>query len=279
MSPEKVALLLFTASWALPAGTSGASPPGICVGAGNPTLNLASSSVDDLYKGCKYAMRQHLPSLIKKELTKNKNFCLAWNKAKKEWMRKTNMYIFPNTMKAFCSVAVVAYTLNNPPLYKDFNTATRTGWTGPNAYARYPFKALHFLLTQAPKEIWGIKPSCATVYRGTNVNFSISRLFRFGQFTSTSKSSKKATNFGQKTFFILVSCMGYRLRDLSHFPDEQEVLVPPSEMFRVTRIQRTWMRETVHAKSVGVCSNHNCAYTRKGDPNVKKCPPHQVLHL
>ncbi|XP_053884547.1 NAD(P)(+)--arginine ADP-ribosyltransferase 2-like [Malaclemys terrapin pileata] len=226
-------------------------------------------------------MWQHLPSLIKKELTKNKNFYLAWNKAKKEWMRKMNMFIFPNTIKAFCSVAVVAYTLNDPPLYKDFNTATRTGWTGPKAYASYPFKALHFLLTQAPKDIWGITPSCATVYRGTDVMFSISRsqLFRFGQFTSTSKSSKAAANFGGKTFFILVSCTGYALRDLSHFPKEEEVLVPPSEMFRVTMVEVTSRKKTVHAKSVGVCSNHNCAYTGKGDPNVKRCPPHQVLHL
>ncbi|XP_039390248.1 NAD(P)(+)--arginine ADP-ribosyltransferase 2-like [Mauremys reevesii] len=224
-------------------------------------------------------MRQHLLSLITKELTKNKIFYLAWDKAKKEWMRKTNTYTFPNTMKAFCSVAVVAYTLNNPPLYRDFNAATRTGWMGPSAYARYPFKALHFLLTQAPKEIWGRKPTCATVYRGTNEKFDVKDLFRFGQFTSTSTSSKKAGNFGHRTFFVLVSCTGYGVQGLSYFPYEQEVLVPPSEMFRVTRIQGTLTSETVHATSVGVCSNHNCAYTGRGDPNVKKCPRHQVLHL
>ncbi|XP_038260727.1 NAD(P)(+)--arginine ADP-ribosyltransferase 2-like [Dermochelys coriacea] len=268
MSPKKVALLLFTAAWVLPARTSQVSqgPPGTCMGEGNPMLSLASSSVDDLYRGCEYAMRQRLPSLMKKELTENKNFDLAWNKAKKEWMRKTNTYIFPNTMKAFCSVAVVAYTLNNPPLYKDFNTATRTGWTGSHAYLSCPFKALHFLLTQASKEIWGIKPSCATIYRGTNVMFSISHLFHFGQFSSTSKSSKVASGFSQKTFFVLFYCTGYGLRDLSHYPGEQEVLVPPSEMFQVTKVQPNGQGQTVHAKSVGVCSNHNCTYTEKGDP-------------
>ncbi|CAM4567372.1 unnamed protein product [Lepidochelys olivacea] len=279
MSPEKVTLLLFTAAWVLPAGTSEASPPGTCMGAGNPPLDLVSSSVDDLYRGCEYPMWQHLPSLMKKELTENKNFDLAWNTAKKEWLRKTNTFIFPNTMKAFCSVAVVAYTLNNPPLYKDFNTATRTGWAGSPAYASYPFKALHFLLTQASKEIWGIKPSCETVYRGANVKFSISRLFRFGQFTSTSKSARVAAGFSQKTFFVLVSCTGYALRDLSHYLKEQEVLVLPSEMFQVTKVQLNEQGQTVHAKSVGVCSNHNCAYVGRGDPNVKRCPPHQVLHL
>ncbi|XP_024077930.1 NAD(P)(+)--arginine ADP-ribosyltransferase 2-like, partial [Terrapene carolina triunguis] len=242
-----------------------ASPPGTGVGEGNPTLDLAFSSVDDLYEGCTKAMWQHLPSLIEKELTKDNNFNPAWNQAKKEWMRKTNRYIFPNTTKAFCSVAVVAYTLNYPPLYKEFNMATRRGWTGPDAYASYPFKALHFLLTQAPKVIWGITHSCATVYRGADVMCSISRsgLFRFGQFTSTSKSWKAAARFSKKTFFILFSCKGYALRDLSHFPKEEEVLVPPSEMFQVTGIQGTWTRQTVHAKSVRVCSNHNCAYTRK----------------
>ncbi|XP_065451830.1 NAD(P)(+)--arginine ADP-ribosyltransferase 2-like [Chrysemys picta bellii] len=281
MSPEKIALLLFTAAWLLPAGTAEASPPGTGVGEGNPTLDLAFSSVDDLYEGCTPAMRQQLLSLLKNELTKNKNFHLAWNKAKEEWMRKKNMLIFPNTMRAFCSVAVMAYTLKDPPLYKDFDTATRTGWTGPDAYASYPFKALHFLLTRAPKDIWGITPSCVIVYRGTDVMFSVTyrRLFRFGQFTSTSKSLTVATNFGKKTIFILVSCIGYAVQDLSPFPKEEEVLVLPSEMFLVTEIKRTWTRQAVYAKSVGVCSNHNCAYTGKGDPNLKKCPPHQVLHL
>uniref|UniRef100_A0A8C3SI70 NAD(P)(+)--arginine ADP-ribosyltransferase n=1 Tax=Chelydra serpentina TaxID=8475 RepID=A0A8C3SI70_CHESE len=240
-------------------------PPGTHVGAGNPVLTLASSSVDDLYRGCESAMRHHLPSLMQKELAKTKTFSLAWAKAKKEWMRKTNTYSFPNTMKAFCSVAVLAYTLENPPLYKDFNTATRTGWTGHLAYASYPFKALHFLLTQAPREIWGIKPSCATVYRGTHMKFSINKLFRFGQFTSTSKSSKAAAKFGRKTFFVLVSCTGYVLRGLSQFPGEQEVLVPPSEMFQVTKKKHTLHGKTVHARSVGVCSNHNCAYIGKGE--------------
>ncbi|XP_037754554.2 NAD(P)(+)--arginine ADP-ribosyltransferase 2-like [Chelonia mydas] len=224
-------------------------------------------------------MWQHLPSLMKKELTKNKKFDQAWNRAKNEWLRKTNTFIFPNTKKAFCGVAVVAYTLNDPPLYKDFNAATRTGWTGSPAYASYPFKAFHFLLTQAPREIWGIKPSCGTVYRGTDIKFSISGLFRFGQFTSTSKSSKVAAGFSEKTLFVLVSCTGYALRDLSHYVKEQEVLVLPSEMFQVTNVQPTAQGHTVHAKSAGVCCNHNCAYVGRGDPHVKRCPPHQVLHL
>uniref|UniRef100_A0A8C8SDD7 NAD(P)(+)--arginine ADP-ribosyltransferase n=1 Tax=Pelusios castaneus TaxID=367368 RepID=A0A8C8SDD7_9SAUR len=235
-----------------------------CVGEGNSQLTLASSSVDDMYRGCEYAMIQQLPSLIQKELAGNKIFNLGWNTAK-AWMAKQNMHIFPNTMKYFCSIAVVAYTLNNPPLYREFNTATRMGWNGHHAYSRYSFKAMHFLLTQAPKEIWGIKPSCATVYRGTNTNFSIRNLFRFGQFTSTSKSQTAAAKFGQKTFFVLDSCTGYALRRLSVFQGEKEVLVTPYEMFRVTEVKRNQNGKVVYAKSTGVCSNHNCAYIGKGE--------------
>ncbi|KAG6921235.1 erythroblast NAD(P)(+)--arginine ADP-ribosyltransferase-like, partial [Chelydra serpentina] len=148
MSPEKVALLLFTAAWVLPAGTPKTSPEEIRTAEGNPTLNLASNSLDDIYRGCVKAMKRRLPSLLDEELEENQLFREAWDQAKEMWMQMENQVVFPKTLRALCGVAVLAYMLEEPPLYASFNVATRTAWKSPQAYAGFAFKSLHFLLTR-----------------------------------------------------------------------------------------------------------------------------------
>ncbi|XP_044872508.1 erythroblast NAD(P)(+)--arginine ADP-ribosyltransferase-like [Mauremys mutica] len=279
MSPEKVALLLFTVAWALPAGTSGPHPDEIRTAGGNPTLTLASNSLDDIYRGCVKAMKRCLPSLLEEELEENQLFREAWDQAKEMWMQMENQTIFPKTLRALYSVAVLAYTLEEPSLYESFNVATRTAWKSPQAYASFAFKSLHFLLTQAAKKLGTKEPSCAKVYRGTKVKFSIEGLFRFGQFTSTSEKRQKAEEFGRTTFFVLLSCQGFPVGNLSRFPGEEEMVVPPYEMFRVTGVKETPRKKMVHAKSVGVCSNHNCAYLGREGNSTMSCPDHRVLYL
>ncbi|XP_023956591.1 erythroblast NAD(P)(+)--arginine ADP-ribosyltransferase-like [Chrysemys picta bellii] len=279
MSPEKVALLLFTAAWVLPAGTSEPRPDEIRTAEGNPTLNLASNSLDDLYRGCVKAMKRRLPSLLEEELEENQLFREAWDQAKEMWMQMENQTIFPKTLRALYSVAVLAYTLEEPPLYALFNVATRTAWKSPQAYAGFAFKSLHFLLTRAAEKLGAKEPSCAKVYRGTKVKFSIEGLFRFGQFTSTSEKRQEAEEFGCTTFFVLVSCQGFPVGNLSRFPGEEEMVVPPYEMFRVTGVKETPRKKMVHAKSVRVCSDQNCAYLGKEGNSTMSCPDHQVLYL
>ncbi|CAM4562580.1 unnamed protein product [Lepidochelys olivacea] len=120
MSPEKVALLLFTAAWVLPAGTSevphlrggcisvlgappqrwlhlsaGPSPDEVRTAEGNPILNLAPNSLDNVYHGCVKAMKRRLPSLLEEELEENQLFREAWDQAKEMWLQMENQAIFP----------------------------------------------------------------------------------------------------------------------------------------------------------------------------------------
>uniref|UniRef100_A0A8C3FV45 NAD(P)(+)--arginine ADP-ribosyltransferase n=1 Tax=Chrysemys picta bellii TaxID=8478 RepID=A0A8C3FV45_CHRPI len=213
---------------------------------------MASNSLDDLYRGCVKAMKRRLPSLLEEELEENQLFREAWDQAKEMWMQMENQTIFPKTLRALYSVAVLAYTLEEPPLYALFNVATRTAWKSPQAYAGFAFKSLHFLLTRAAEKLGAKEPSCAKVYRGTKVKFSIEGLFRFGQFTSTSEKRQEAEEFGCTTFFVLVSCQGFPVGNLSRFPGEEEMVVPPYEMFRVTGVKETPRKKMVHAKSVRV---------------------------
>ncbi|CAM2114970.1 unnamed protein product [Caretta caretta] len=95
MSPEKVALLLFTAAWVLPAGTSEPSPDEVRTAEGNPILNLAPNSLDNVYRGCVKAMKRRLPSLLEEELEENQLFREAWDQAKETWLQMENQAIFP----------------------------------------------------------------------------------------------------------------------------------------------------------------------------------------
>ncbi|KAJ7313849.1 hypothetical protein JRQ81_005600 [Phrynocephalus forsythii] len=221
----------------------------------NPVLNMANSSFDDRYKGCLKNMKGNLTSLLRSELAASKLYNEAWETALLSG-QYNRTWLYPRNLEELSEVAICTYTQNDPPLYEEFNTATRTAGKGPKEYAAYRFKSLHFLLTWATR-FWRKEISCQRVYRGTNVNFSIGQYFRFGQFTSTSEKKKVARFFGKATFFSLITCKGIEINGLSAFHYEEEVLVPPYEMFKVKAIEDT----------------------AKGSKKTKKCHDHQVLHF
>nr|XP_056720648.1 erythroblast NAD(P)(+)--arginine ADP-ribosyltransferase-like [Euleptes europaea] len=229
----------------------------------NPVLNLASYALDDKYKGCVKAMKNNLKSLLEMELAGSSTYKATWEEALKEWWPKKDSQSLPQNIKEFAEVAILTYASEVPKIYPEFNTATRTAGKGPKEYEAYPFKSLHFLLTWAAKAFQSTAPKCVRVYRGTTVEFSVEKMFRFGQFTSTSESKKEANHFGKTTFFKVLTCKGYSISEKSIFEHEKEVLIPPYELFRVTSVEDTAKGKIINAKSVGSCSNHNCAFMGK----------------
>uniref|UniRef100_A0A670JM20 NAD(P)(+)--arginine ADP-ribosyltransferase n=1 Tax=Podarcis muralis TaxID=64176 RepID=A0A670JM20_PODMU len=228
-----------------------------------PILNMAHYSLDDKYEGCLESMQSILTSLILSELNMSKIYKEAWEEGLFNWQENQSK-LYPKNMEELSEVAIWAYTGAYPSLYRKFNAATRTAGKGPEEYEAYPFKSLHFLLTQATLSFKRKDHKCVKVYRGTGVKFSINDLFRFGQFTSTSENSIVAEVFQTVTFFKLFTCEGIDISEMSLFK-EQEVLVPPYEIFKVTSVEDTPDGQTVDAKSVGTCSYHNCAFEGKGN--------------
>ncbi|XP_015284253.1 PREDICTED: erythroblast NAD(P)(+)--arginine ADP-ribosyltransferase-like, partial [Gekko japonicus] len=229
----------------------------------NPVLNLAYYALDDKYKGCVNAMKSNLTSLLKKELKTSQTYKATWEKALNEWRMNKDSKSLPQNITELAEVAILTYVSEAPKIYTEFNTATRTAGKGPREYEAYPFKSLHFLLTWAAKAFQSTQPKCISVYRGTNVEFSVKKMFRFGQFTSTSEDKEVASEFGKATFFRVSTCKGYSIREISKFKYEEEVLIPPYELFKVTSIKDTAKGKIIKAKSVGSCSNHNCAFVGK----------------
>ncbi|KAI9546708.1 hypothetical protein NQZ68_024606 [Dissostichus eleginoides] len=229
---------------------------------GQVPLDLAPNSVDDMYTGCKDKMEYR----VKKEYMqseKDNNFTLAWGEAEKnynqKWNRKKGKR--PSTSLGKEQImAIYVYTLDNPNIYLDFNEAVRTQKHEYKTTFRY--HALHFFLTDALQTLNARKPveeRCLKVYRRVNRSFSqdvLNKVIRFGSFTSSSMGRyASAQRFGDKSCFETITCLGADVSLFSKLGEsEREVLIPPYEAFKVTKIERRSAQKTLPCE--------NCAKTR-----------------
>lgn len=123
------------------------------------------------------------------------------------------------------------YYYKKEKLYNFFNNAVRQG---KSTYGRtFPLHTLHYWLTSAI-QIQN-KYQCYIVYRRTLMTFTgrVNQIICFGSFTSTSLR-KDLINFGRETCFKIITCEGGYLKKYSKFGQEEELLIPPYEVFRIT---------------------------------------------
>ncbi|XP_032228268.1 uncharacterized protein LOC5504108 [Nematostella vectensis] len=139
------------------------------------------------------------------------------------------------------TMAVICYTLESPPVYRYFNSDTRKGYLGDGM----DFPIISYLLREACRKILAATPKeqrTRIVYRGVNLPFAaeIGQVVRFGSYTSTTGNITTAEEFRKTstgTQFVIVTKLGASIRELSAFPEEEEVLLPPYEAFRVHRVE------------------------------------------
>lgn len=222
---------------------------------------MAENSVDDEYKDCIPKMSSLVKSKYLTEERKWPEFDSAWKKAE-GWCSKNH----PKE-KELCTPLYV-YTENNNTVYKDFNRATSAGkgnYTG-NTYEWY---SLHFLLTDAVQTLKKKNETCLKTYRGTDRNYKAPALnaeIRLSMFTSTSLNQAQAMGYGNKTCFEFETCYGAYIKSYSAVPKEEEVLVPPYEIFKVSKINKPGLKCEIlyELKSTKKTkSNLNCAKVAK----------------
>ncbi|XP_010132214.1 PREDICTED: GPI-linked NAD(P)(+)--arginine ADP-ribosyltransferase 1, partial [Buceros rhinoceros silvestris] len=130
----------------------------------------------------------------------------------------------------------------------------------------FHFKTLHFLLSEALRLLRDAPTHrCHRVYRGVrNIRFTAQKgqTIRFGQFTSTSLDYDRAWSFGNDTFFSVETCYGVPIQDYSYFPSEEEVLIPPFEVFEVTGVIHNGDRAHIHLHSYNTSSTYNCVLAK-----------------
>lgn len=239
-------------------------------------LDMAPNSVDDMYIDCKEKMENRVKNeYLMNEKNRDKNFTLAWSEAEKyynkRWKRRKGRK--PSSALGREQImAIYVYTLDKPQLYLQFNNAVRTQRQKYKTTFRY--HSLHFFLTDALQTLNSRKPKdegCVTGYRRVNSYFSqdvLNKGVRFGSFTSSSMGWYPSTDrFGDKTCFEIMTCSGADISLYSKLGEsEREALIPPYEVFKVTKIERRSKQNSLPCevvyklKSAGRnLSNLNCA--------------------
>ncbi|NXJ16875.1 NRT2 ribosyltransferase, partial [Odontophorus gujanensis] len=225
-------------------------------------MDTAPESFDDDYKGCVEQMRAELPELNCTEFTHNRVYAEGWKAAAAEWQRRWGGRPQPGQLRQEQAIALLAYT-GGSKLHKQFNEDTRRGGCSHQHYLNsYHFKALHFLLTTALRDLRRSHPSeCHHVFRGVrDVRFAAKKgsAVRFGHFASSSLQRNISKRFGTDTFFEIRTCLGAPIKHFSSVPCEDEDLIPPFEVFKVTEFRRVNGGNLIHLHSNGMQSRHTC---------------------
>ncbi|XP_071361020.1 NAD(P)(+)--arginine ADP-ribosyltransferase 2-like [Trachinotus anak] len=220
-------------------------------------LSLSPESVDDMYYGCSQKMlikvkRHYLPRSTRESLNTPYTKLCALKAMKNKDIYDTLSW---NHFRALC-----AYTAG---AYDGLNRATRTGKASYKT--SFQFHTLHFLLSDAIRLLKLNQRGCYTTYRRSKLLFSgkAGQTIRFGSFASSSLD-KDLRQFGRKTCFEIHTCFGAYLKSYSEFDaDEDEVLIPPYEMFNIVSVD-TSGRNELHCdvfyklETAGVYSGLNC---------------------
>ncbi|NXD31335.1 NRT2 ribosyltransferase, partial [Spelaeornis formosus] len=240
--------------------------PPVAITAATPllvALDMAPDSFDDRYQGCGQAMTAALPALNRSEFQRGGHFPEAWALATAEWRVRLSR---ASPLSPAQATALLAYTAP-VPLHRALNAALRVA--GREYRDKFHYKALHFLLTDALATLRAARgPRCHRVFRGVRgVRFEArpGDSVRFGHFASASLRNESSWSFGTDTVFQVWTCQGVVIREFSFFPHEDEVLIPPFEVFEVTgvtNVTKDGDRARIELRSAGTFSRYNCEWLR-----------------
>lgn len=217
-------------------------------------------SFDDQYNGCVGTMEDKVEDLQHTEFA-NRNYANVWDRSTTVWNKMQ-----PQGLQQNYAIAILAYTQSKGSLFRELNREVQIAGQSEDYYLKnFQFKSFHFLVTRALQLLRAnANGKCYTTYRGVSgIKFTTerSRKVRFGYFASSSLEEKVAMGFGDHTFFTIKTCHGAYIKDFSIFRDEEEVLIPPYELFQVEEYVRTSSGKIrIRLTSVGKWSKYNCVY-------------------
>ncbi|XP_075577370.1 GPI-linked NAD(P)(+)--arginine ADP-ribosyltransferase 1 [Pelecanus crispus] len=239
-------------------------------------LDMARNSFDDRYQGCRRMMEEELEELNRTEFNNNKVYATAWTLASDTWRSQQSRVPQPPVLlPPNQAIALLAYTMQDP-LYQAFNAAVREAGRSHKEYLHnFHFKVLHFLLSEALRALRDAQPHrCHDVYRGVQgIRFATQhhQSIRFGQFTSTSLEINTMERFGQDTIFSVQTCYGVPIGRFSFFPGEEEVLIPPFEVFEVTNVTRKRDSTVIQLRAQDTLSTYNCEFVKERRCKNRPC--------
>ncbi|KAI4905816.1 hypothetical protein NFI96_017021 [Prochilodus magdalenae] len=248
------------------------------VSAEKRVLDMAPDAVDDVFSGCRDRVIQSVTApggLLQKELKARKDFTEMWRghggTCEKQIYGATPHHL----------AALQAYGNSGVKFRKTFNGMVQTKGRNSTTYLEeFPFKSLHFLLTDALRLLNPGK-TCRTVYFGTSNLYTAEtgKEVRFGRFlhprVQESSEIEAAESEGQGTLFNITSCSVVNVENYTCTSEEIEQLISPTEVFTVQSIKHISSDEAqfkiitlTHSRFL---SNHDC-YLFTGFP-IGSSPP------
>ncbi|XP_072551946.1 erythroblast NAD(P)(+)--arginine ADP-ribosyltransferase-like [Salminus brasiliensis] len=219
-------------------------------------------SIDDEFNGCTDQMYQLVKSKHLELELSNQNFKTVWQKA------KTDLYLNGKitsqlTNEDLRRIALRVYTDVN--FYTELNGKMRNGICDYKTI-KFGLISLHFLITHAI-QLLKPKDTCPTTFRFAKESYEIKGdLMRFGSFTSSSRIST-LKGFGKETCFVITTCYGADISAFSAFKSEAEVLIPPYERFRKTKLPQMFREKHPELKKCKTIHRLESA----GKLSVMKC--------
>lgn len=224
-------------------------------------LSMMDQSVDDMYSDCIDKMAEKVKgSYFLNEMKKNELFKKAWDTAAPDAKKKFDQH---KEMKLTIDhiQAISVYTNNALNIYEPFNNAVRNSRNNYNT-EYFQYHALHFWLTSAIQIL--AEGKCYFTYRRSKAIFMgmEKQVFRFGSFTSASMKND-LVKYGEETCFYIKTCYGAYVKDYSVFQEEEEVLIPPYEVFKIISIVDKYKnlkncKKIFIVEHAGHLSNLNC---------------------
>lgn len=224
-------------------------------------LEFYENSIDDMFSNCKEMMKMFFAKFSDK--LEEEGYKTHWVNEKSK-IKKDDDILTPEEQQA-----IRVYTENKNGMYREFNSAVRTG---ENKYGKnlFKFHKLYFLLVSSVQKLKIVdKNNCYSTYRRytREVKFnSDTDKIRFGSFASSSLTPDQK-HYGNTSCLEVISCYGAAIEKYSAYPEEEEVLIPPYEMFQLIKgndVEKLKDCETRYVlKSVGFKSKLDCILVKK----------------
>uniref|UniRef100_A0A8B9SM15 NAD(P)(+)--arginine ADP-ribosyltransferase n=1 Tax=Anas platyrhynchos TaxID=8839 RepID=A0A8B9SM15_ANAPL len=214
------------------------------------------SSFDDQYQGCSRMMEKELEELNRTEFA-NPDYAEGWRGA--VMVEESMGPCHPRRLRQEQAVAVLAYTAERG-LYKQFNTAVREGGRSREHYLQ-SFPRLQDLPPRLPRHQRHPLHSPAPPDRPLRpVNLRLP------------PEEGSTESFGQDTFFVVGCCYSVPIKNFSFYPGEDEVLIPPYEVFKVTTSTRDRDGNFIHLHAQTALSNYTASLWKGKGSQQGGCP-------
>uniref|UniRef100_A0A4W5MSH3 NAD(P)(+)--arginine ADP-ribosyltransferase n=1 Tax=Hucho hucho TaxID=62062 RepID=A0A4W5MSH3_9TELE len=203
--------------------------------------DMAPDSIDDSYEGCrKNVLCEVTNNFLPKEKKKYRKFQCAWWEAMEFYdNHEHNIELSNDHLRA-----IHVYVNPTEMIFKPLNEATTLGKRYTTVYK---YHSLYFLLSDALR-ILNKDPGkqCVETFHGTWLAYEGIKddIMRFGPFASSSTYEHVAKMIVDwKTCFKIATCFGASLAGVSQLNDEEEVLIPPYEVFKIAKVTKNKVLE------------------------------------